>query len=255
MQISPDTDPAELLETATLIQEATSIGNADVYTVDIGGRKVLLKTYRDRPRFIRLLFGRRALKNEFNILRRLDAVDGVPKAIAILRKDTMLSEFVNNAQPMVASRALEPHEYPPESFFTKLKKMVEALHEQGISHGDIRRMNVLRGDDDQPYLIDFATAVSTQGRAPWLRQALFRMFRKADDFATAKLTYTYYPNLLSQRERKRLEHPPWYLRVGRFLRKRVYRKLIKQRRWEKRLSKAKAAIRSLGNDHSEEISR
>jgi len=254
MQTPENTNPRELLQQATLVQRATSIGNADVYRARVQNQTALVKTYIDRPAFIRALFGRRALANEFTILGKLDGVPGIPKPLARIGKDTIVVEFIHDSVPLVASRALKPDQYPPPAFFTQLRALVQTLHKTGISHGDIRRMNVLRTPENRPVLIDFATAVSLQGRLKWLRKILFRMFRKADDFAVAKILYTYYPDLLSPRERNRLENPPWYLRIGRFMRKRVYRKLIKQRRWKKRLSKAKTAINSIGKNHSEEVS-
>ena len=70
-----------------------------------------------------------------------------------------------------------------------------------------------------------------------MRRRLFTIYRESDLFALAKLIRSYYPDLLSEEEEQRLRNVPWYLQAGRFLRKRVYRRFIKQKRWRERWGK------------------
>ncbi|MGI5924344.1 MAG: phosphotransferase [Lentisphaeria bacterium] len=222
-------DEAALLANAEVIKAARSVGDADVYRVELpGSQPLLVKSYRHRPLLIRWLFARRCLRNEYRklaFLRELGIVR-VPQPIALLDKDTLVIEFLADAVPLSATQRLGRQ--PSKAFFTKLKDIITELHRRGFAHGDFRSTNVMVTHDGQPCLIDFATAVCRNQGSPCVEKFLFPFFRRTDLFATAKVIAKFYPDMLSEQEIKRLASPPWYLRLGRFLRKNVYRRYIKQ---------------------------
>lgn len=224
----------ELLRRGRLLHAAGSVANADIYILEDGGTPVVLKTFRRRPWIVRLCFSRWTLAHEYGILRSLAGIPGIPAVWGRAGRDSFLMEYVHGAGPLRNSRDLAPADYPGKPFFAHLRDLVAAMHERGVSHGDLRRLNIMRGPDNRPYLIDFATALSAQGPLAPLRRRIVGAVARADLFALAKLIASYYPDLLTDTERHRLENIPWHLRLGRFIRKRIYGPIIKQKHWRER---------------------
>lgn len=217
-----------------LLHAAGSVANADIYLIEQGATTVVLKTFRRRPWLVRVLFSRWTLAHEVAVLEALGGVSGVPRFCGRVGKDSFLMEYVCGAGPVLSPRELPVGHYPSREFFVRLRELVAGMHARGVSHGDMRRRNILRGEDDRPYLIDFATSVIAGGRWHPVRRWLVAWFAQADAYAVAKLMNSYYPDLLTDDERRCLERLPWHLRLGRFLRKRVYRRFIKQKHWRER---------------------
>jgi tRNA A-37 threonylcarbamoyl transferase component Bud32 len=227
----------ELLRRGRLLHAAGSVANADIYLLEGAGAPVVLKTFHRRPWLVRLCFSRWTLAHEYSILRRLSGIPGIPAAWGRVGKDSFLLEYVQGAGPLRNRRELAPADYPPKPFFVRLRDLVAAMHARGVGHGDLRRLNIMQGPDDTPYLIDFAPAVAAAGlRAP-LRRRIVAVMVTIDYLATAKIIASYYPELLTDTERQRLEDIPWHLRLGRFLRKRIYGRFIKQKHWRQRWAK------------------
>ncbi len=222
-------DEATLLANAVIIKAARSIGDADVYRAERPGSAPLLaKSYHQRPLLIRWLFARRCLRNEYHkltFLRELGIVR-VPQPVALLDKDTLVIEFLGDAVPL--NTTWRTDRQPPKDFFVRLNSIITELHRRGFAHGDFRSTNVMVTHDGEPCLIDFATAVCCNQGCSCIEKALFPFFRRTDLFAMAKIIAKFYPDMLSTRQTERLDSPPWYLRLGRFLRKNVYRRYIKQ---------------------------
>jgi len=219
---------------AKIVHPRNSVANADVYLVQVGDRELLAKTYANNPAWARLLLGRWGLSREYRAMTELDTLPGVPQVHGVHAGHTLLMDYVADGTPLVARRELTPDRYPPLAFFHRLRELTHEMHRRGVAHGDMRRTNILRTKDNQPVLIDFATAVRWQRFNP-LARILFHALRRTDEFGVGKLQMSFYPDSLSEDEKQRILRKPWYLALGRFLRKRVYRKWIKQRRWRKRI--------------------
>ena len=224
----------ELLRRGRLLHPAGSVANADIYLLEDGGSTVVLKTFRRRPWLVRLCFSRFTLAHEYAILQRLAGIPGIPAIWGRAGRDSFLMEYIQGAGPLRNSRELTPADYPCKAFFERLRDLVAAMHVRGVSHGDLRRLNIMQGPDNTPYLIDFATALSAHGPLAPLRRQIVGAVARADLFALAKLIASYYPDLLTEAERHRLENIPWHLRLGRFIRKRIYGPIIKQKHWRER---------------------
>jgi tRNA A-37 threonylcarbamoyl transferase component Bud32 len=219
---------------AVLLHERGSVANADVYLVELDGKQVLAKTYSGNPFWARWLFGYLGLSRELKAMQALQGIPGVPAVFGIHQGTTLLMEYIQDGEPLVSHDELSPEEYPSLAFFGQLREIVGQMHSRGIAHGDMRRRNILRTGQDVPHLIDFTTAIHWRRFNP-LARLLFHALRRADRFGVGKLQLSFYPDSLSPEEAQRILHKPWYLALGRFLRQRVYRKWIKQKRWRKRI--------------------
>jgi tRNA A-37 threonylcarbamoyl transferase component Bud32 len=233
----------ELLRRGQLLHAAGSVANADIYLLEDAGTPVVLKTFRRRPWLVRLCFSRWTLAHEVNVLRGLSGIPGIPAVWGRVGRDSFLMEYIRGPGPLRHRRELATADYPDLEFLTRLRDLVAAMHDRGVSHGDLRRLNIVQGPGNRPYLIDFATALSAHGPLGPLRRRIADGMARADLFALAKLIASYDPALLSDAERQRLADIPWYLRLGRFLRKRVYGRLIKQKHWRERWARWRGTAR------------
>jgi len=228
----------------TLIRRGHSVIHPDVYVFHSqDGTRFLMKDMVARPAFMRRLAGWRCLRHEYHVLKKLRGQPNIPHVYGMPDRDALALEYFD-AVPLPSDDEPGKREVPGPEFFERLKRLVRTLHEHGIAHGDIRRKNVLWDVDHQAYLIDFGTAVCREGSLTWLRHHVFQAMRRVDEVTVLKLQAGYCPTSLTPAEKAQLASPPWYLRLGRFMRRRVYRPFIKQKRWRKRLERFKNRTQS-----------
>ena len=141
------------------IHEARSFAQPDIHLLEVEGKRFVLKDYYNRPLITRLLWAKPAIRREFRALERLRAIFGIPAIHRQLDGYGFIMEFLEAER--LPKREEKP-EIPPE-FFEELEALLKRLHSEGITHGDIRRKNVLIGTGKEncgkPFLIDFATSL------------------------------------------------------------------------------------------------
>jgi predicted Ser/Thr protein kinase len=210
---------------------ARSSGQADVYAMTGGADDWVLKDFSRRPWWMRVLVNRRALRREARALEGLQGLPGLPRIAGVIGRDALLIER------LYADRLPHREEAAPSAlFFERLNALVAEMHRRGWSHGDLRRKNILLDPSEQPYLIDFATAVHCPSNAGLLRRWIFERLLEVDRINLARIKESYRPEDLTDAERQLVERQPWHWRVGHWFRKNVYRPLKPRHRretWER----------------------
>lgn len=199
------------------LKNARSWFTPDVILLEREDRRLVLKDVRRRPLLFRVLWCRKAIAREARVMERLRGMGAVPGLVARLDADGFVMEWLD-ARPLPARRLAEEL---GTSFFQELERVVRDMHSRGVAHGDLRRRNILVTPDRQPRIIDFETAVLDGQGA--LRHKAFRFASRVDDLTVLKIFGRYFPHALNEEDRNRLAEAPVMLKIGRFLRKRVYR--------------------------------
>lgn len=214
--------------TGEVFHAAGSRGQADLYRIEWQGRAAILKDYSGRPWWIRATLGRIITAREYRALRRLWGVPGIPRILARVESLGLIMEYID--AEIVPGRRDDP---PPYEFFDRARELLGRLHERGISHGDVRRKNLLMDAEGNPWLVDFATAVTCrEGIEGLFPRFWFRHCVRVDLMQLVKLKELHYAERLTVTERAMIEEPPGHLKVGRAFKKNVNR--VRKRRHRRR---------------------
>lgn len=153
-------------------------------------------------------------RREVQIYEALQEAPGVPRLIGTVGSNGFLHEYI-------PGHPLARDEQVPDAFFDVLQTMIEELHARHIAYVDLnKRQNILRGDDGQPYLIDFQISLYLRPTG-WRRlrpvQWLLRRFQQADRYHCLKHKRRLRPDLLSEAERIEVERLSVWIRLHRWL--------------------------------------
>lgn len=124
------------------------------------------------------------LEREYEAYGRIHDVPGVPRCYGMLDGRYLALEFVRGTPYREAAIP------DRESWFAALLDTLQACHERGVAHGDLKnKSNLMNTEDGTPCVIDFGmTAVRREGFRP-LNHLLFRFFRQLDLNAWVKHKY------------------------------------------------------------------
>lgn len=155
---------------------------ATVDLIDEGERRFVVKDVSERPWPVRRILGPWQLRREARAYRRLAGIAGVPRLVGVIDLQAIAIEYIDGP-PL---RLLRPGQLD-DVFFDRLERLVRAMHERGVAHGDLHHGDVLAGPGGQPFVIDLSTCalVDPNGHGPG--RLIFEQMRHADLRAVAKL--------------------------------------------------------------------
>jgi hypothetical protein len=170
-------------------------GKADILLLESPSRKAIVKDFSRKLLPVRW-YGRWQIRREASIYRKLSGIQGVPRYFGRIGKNAMAIEYVEGERISHWRR----RELPPE-LFTRLWRLIEAIHARGIVHIDLRkRDNILISPSGEVFIIDFNASFrfdpGSRG-ARWFLPAL----RKIDHFGFLKWKAALAPGQLSEEER------------------------------------------------------
>jgi RIO-like serine/threonine protein kinase len=127
----------------------------------------------DANPFLSRLYARICLNFEEAALKRLKGIRGVPQFISRPTRTSIRMTAV----PGVPLEKFKRGDLS-ELCFSRIKETVAEIHKQGVAHCDLHNRNILI-DNDNPYIIDFATAY-TRGHFPFIDRRVFEPLAKLD---------------------------------------------------------------------------
>ena len=140
------------------------------------------------------------IQHEYKIYQRLEGIAGIPKCYGLSDDGSLILEYIDGDSYREKEHILENR----DQFFVDLLALILSIHEVGVSHGDLKRKdNILIGEKNQPYLIDFGAAMSLNSKNQFIKRWLYnfskqtdlnawikhKYFRQYDDITKDDLTY------------------------------------------------------------------
>jgi predicted Ser/Thr protein kinase len=156
---------------------------SSVYLVEVDGRRAAVKDFANTPPKFRRFVAPFLVGREIKALRHLDGTPGVPRYYGRVDRYAFAIEYIEG-RPIAE---FGPGELSQKTL-NNVQKSIDAIHERGVSHGDLkRRSNLLVTPDEQVYLIDFAAAVVGRRKANFLLNWLQRRMAEIDDKSLSKI--------------------------------------------------------------------
>lgn len=210
-------------------------GRAYLFDAEIAGRRVRLVVKRAADSALTGWFHRRMLRREARAYGLMAEVAGVPHSPGFLDDRWLLLEYIDGES--LKSKRFELSD--PDVFYDRLLQILHDFHAAGVGHGDLKRKeNVLVTADEQPFVIDFGTAVTRSGSL-WDRLA-FRLVRRFDYHAWIKVKYNNEYDAISEAD-QRWFRPTLIESAFRSLQK-LWR-VVSLRQWRKRRRRARDSAR------------
>jgi len=187
---------------------------ADIFLWEEGGSRLAIKDYAARPAWIRMTLGRYLVSRECAAYQRLQGIPGVPPFAGRIDSYAFAVEFVEGADLSRARRG-----EVQARLFERLLDLLAAVHRAGVAQGDLHHRDVIVGPSGDPFLVDFSTTFFLGPRTGWLRRRLFEMACASDRRAALKLKGRHVPEALTDEEKRVLDHPPAWYRLGKATRR------------------------------------
>lgn len=204
-----------------LLKAGEGIAQPDLWieTTPDGTRRVW-KTWARRPSWERRTLGARLARREARALERLHGIEGIPRLLEQPEPWTFMMSWVDGA----ILPSMKSGERISRAYFDRLWERLSAMHALGMNHGDVRRKNLLVAaeDPDEPRLVDFTQCVLFRTPVRGWRRRMLGLMVRVDRHKFLELKERYCAEPLSAQEREELASAPWYIALGRFLRKRIY---------------------------------
>jgi serine/threonine protein kinase len=181
------------------LHQARNWSKADVSVAEwppASGRRVVIKDLKRRPLWFRVIAGRYFLRREWRALCVFKDVSEVPTPIARPDADCLVIEHKAGRQ----LETIAPAEMP-EGVSEKIERLMQRIHQRGVTHGDLHSYNILVDESGEVTLIDWATACVFGAQPAGVKKFAFEEWRALDERALAKIKIVYALSELTARER------------------------------------------------------
>lgn len=150
------------------------------------------KDFFDATALYRNTIGKYLIKREYQIYNRLKGIKGIPQRVLCPRKDILCVEFLQGRDIKYIERGQLPH-----CALDQLRTLLDAMHSRGVVHFDIghdsyceygRETNIIWGDDEQIYLLDFAGSLTIEAH-----NDLYKLLNARNDTELTKTMHRFFP--------------------------------------------------------------
>ena len=173
---------------------------SSVYLVEVDGALAAVKDFATAPPLFRRWIAPFLIRREMRALRHLRGTPGVPQVYGRIDRYAFAQEYIEG-KPVAD---FEPGELDP-AVFPRVQRVIDAIHEKGVSHGDLkRRSNLLVTEKGEVFLVDFAASII--GRGPGTRW-LQKQVALVDDKSLPRIKKFAAPELLTAEDKYKLENP------------------------------------------------
>jgi predicted Ser/Thr protein kinase len=185
------------------------------YRADDGQRAVLKVGRTEKYAAIPMQWlGKWLCRRESRFYRALQDLPNVPTWLGYVGETGFMHAYVDG-------RPLEKGKPVPDGFFARLEELMHELHRRDIAYADTNKPeNILLGDDNLPYLIDFQLGwdLHELGKNYVTKRVLWRL-AKEDLYHIRKHKRRIRPDELTEEEKQIGKERSWFIRLHRFVTK------------------------------------
>jgi predicted Ser/Thr protein kinase len=171
--------------------------------VEEDGVRGVVKDFSVNGFVYRNTIGRFLLWRESTVYKRLRGIKGIPTLYR--RVDGLALVFSH-----IGGKNLEhlsAGEKPDVTFFERLTGLIRECHDRGVAHCDLKRSaNVIIDEQGSPCIIDWAAAITAKEFCIYPFTLIYKRFMKDDFNAVTKLKMRYYPDSISDEEKREYMH-------------------------------------------------
>ena len=176
---------------------------SSVYEIEFAGCRAAVKDFSRTPHAFRRFAAPFLIRREIAALKRLDGLSCVPRFYARIDRLAFAMQLVEGTP--LDTFALGELEH---AAFPKVQAAIDAIHARNVSHCDLkRRSNLLLTPEGNIVLIDFAAAIIGGRRGRFFFNWLQREAAHVDDKSLPRLKNFVAPELMTEDDRRKLEHP------------------------------------------------
>jgi len=174
-----------------------------IWIVEKNGVRAVVKDFSKNRFLFRNTVGRFLIWREAKAYRKLRGIKGVPEFYGVIGGLALVVEEI----PGRNLENLEKEMHLPHTFFESMETLVNAFHQRGLAHCDLKRApNTLLGNDGMPYIVDWAACISKgELRLPPFN-LIFRRFMLDDEMAIVKLALRHCPDRVSAEKKARYHY-------------------------------------------------
>lgn len=184
-----------------------------VYLVEMNGVRAAVKDFSHTPPKFRRYVAPILVNREVKALRALENTPGVPRLYKKIDSLAFAMEFIEGTP--VAD--FEEGKLDP-SVFPHVQKVIDAIHERGVSHCDLkRRSNLIVTPDNEIYIVDFAAAVIGKRRLRPLTNWFQKKMAEIDDKSLPRIKKFAAPELMTQDDWDKLNNKTFLEKLARKL--------------------------------------
>lgn len=192
----------------------------EVRLISLRGELAVSKDYGRGGTWFKRLLGFYLARREVAALQRADGIPNIPRVLALSNASAIVMSYVDGVQVTAAG---DSDGFDAE-FFERLMTLIGQLHERGVGHGDLEKLdNIMVTPDGEPALVDFTSAI-VSGASPIAALVLPEIMAN-DVRAVYKLKAQLAPDLLRPDEecalRERGRGETWFRAQRRYVRSAV----------------------------------
>jgi len=134
--------------------------NAYVFRYCQENTDLTIKDFSHCPWPVRITVGIIMAKFEYNTLKLLEGMPGVASEAFLLGRYTVAFSYIKGT-PLAEIQKKDTK--LPKEFFIELEKRIREIHKKNLVHLDLRNLgNIIKGEDETPYIIDFQSSLGTK---------------------------------------------------------------------------------------------
>ncbi|MEQ9566605.1 MAG: protein kinase domain-containing protein [Porticoccaceae bacterium] len=182
-----------------VLQKAHSPLKANVYLDATTEPASVIKDYSFSPSWLRKTMCRIMRNREIRTLKALAGIPGIPAFLGIDSQDSYRMEYIDGLSP--------DHEFlgTTPGLLSQLSKIVDQMHDRGITHNDLRPNNLIITPKNEVYLIDFgAVAYRPKSNSLWTWPGhwFFNYLCNTDNSKVARLKADFRPMELTELDKE-----------------------------------------------------